>query len=79
MTCREFAEYLDAYLAGELPPEEVAEFDRHLAVCETCIAYLDGYRGTVDACRKLGAADGPVPDDVPEELVQAILKARKRV
>ncbi len=85
MTCRELTEFLDAYLNGELTPAERAEFDRHLAVCDHCIAYLDGYKRTVDLCRALGrpttgaggAADAKLPADVPEDLVRAILASRK--
>lgn len=78
MTCREFAEFLDAFLDGSLLAEERASFDRHLAVCTHCVAYLDTYRRTVDACRGLGAPDAQVPADVPDELVRAILSARKK-
>ena len=78
MTCREFAEFLDAYIAGELPAEEVAEFRRHLAVCAHCVAYLATYRATVDICQRLRAQAGPVPGDVPEQLVQAILQSRNK-
>lgn len=78
MTCREFAEFLDAFLAGALPGEQTNAFHRHLAVCAQCVAYLDSYRRTVDACRRLGEAVDPVPAEVPEDLVQAILAARSR-
>jgi anti-sigma factor RsiW len=76
MTCREFAEFLDNYLAGTLLAEERNAFDRHLDVCEHCVAYLDSYRRTVDACRVLGGDQEEVPADVPDELVQAILASR---
>lgn len=83
MTCREFAEFLDAFLAGALPVEQASAFHRHLAVCAQCVAYLDSYRRTVDACRKLGERKlddpaEPLPADVPEDLVQAILASRSR-
>jgi hypothetical protein len=43
-----------------------------------CVAYLDSYRKTIQleqaACSM--PADGPPPSDAPEELVQAILRAR---
>jgi anti-sigma factor RsiW len=76
MTCREFAEFLDAFLAGALPAEQAAVFERHLAICTHCVTYLDGYRRTVDACQRLRDTDA-VPAEVPDELVQAILAARK--
>lgn len=77
MTCREFAEFLDAYLRGELAPAERAEFERHLVVCEACVNYLASYRETVRLAQ-LAFTDEALPADVPEDLVRAILAARKR-
>ena len=76
MTCREFAEFLDAFLAGSLPAEQAGAFRRHLSVCPHCVTYLDGYQRTVEACRQLREAD-ELPDEVPDDLVNAILQSRK--
>ncbi len=78
MTCREFIDFLLEHLSGELSASERAEFERHLADCPDCSAYLKSYEETI----KLGKAvfvnpDAPVPQDVPQELVQAI-PARRR-
>lgn len=77
MTCREFAEFLDAFLGGTLPAEQTAAFRRHLAVCAHCVTYLDGYQRTVEACQRLRAAE-QVPAEMPDDLVQAILSASKK-
>lgn len=77
MTCREFAEFLDAFLAGTLATAERDTFQRHLAVCAHCVTYLDTYRRTVDACQRLRAAE-KVPTEVPKDLVAAILASRKK-
>ena len=79
MTCREFADFMGDYLAGELSPAARAEFDHHLSLCVNCRRYLKGYEETV----KLGKhafddEDAAVPHDVPEDLVKAILAARAR-
>ena len=76
MTCREFAELLADYLAGGLAGDPRAQFEHHLTLCPNCQRYLDGYRATV----RLGKAafadgDAPLPADVPEDLVKAILAA----
>jgi predicted anti-sigma-YlaC factor YlaD len=76
MTCREFAEFLDAFLAGTLSGEEGASFRRHLAVCTDCQSYLDTYRRTVDLCESM-RRDAELPRDVPEDLVKAILQSRR--
>ena len=78
MTCREFVDFLMAYLDGELGPERRADFEHHLVECPPCIDYLETYKTTVEltggACRD---PDGPVPEEVPDELVRAILAAVK--
>jgi anti-sigma factor RsiW len=80
MNCREFTEFLHEYLSGDLPADERAEFDKHLGECPWCVAYLDSYRTTIQLERAAFAApaDAPPPADAPEELVQAILRARAR-
>jgi len=65
------------YLDGELPPGQRIEFDRHMAMCPSCVDYLKTYEKTV-VLAKACAANDPVPAEVPESLVQAILEARKR-
>jgi anti-sigma factor RsiW len=47
MNCREFTEFLHDYLLGGLLAEVRAEFDRHLAECPWCVAYLDSYQKTM--------------------------------
>jgi anti-sigma factor RsiW len=79
MTCREFVEFLMDYLEGTLPAASRATFERHVADCPDCKAYLATYRETV----RLGKAvyrdlDADVPADVPEDLVRAILDARRQ-
>ena len=78
MTCRELADFIADYLSNALPGDTRAQFEHHLGACSNCMVYLEGYRETV----KLGQAafdnpDAPVPDTVPEELVKAILAARR--
>ena len=79
ITCRDFAEFLWRYLSGELSGEQRFDFDAHLAVCPHCVAYLKTYDQTIRLGKEafLSPAE-PVPADVPEELVQAILSARGR-
>jgi anti-sigma factor RsiW len=79
ITCRELLDFLYLYLEHELPEDRQGEFDRHLAVCEACRAYLRQYEETI----RLGLSayanpDAPPAADAPEELIQAILKTRKR-
>ncbi len=79
MTCRELIEVLVDYQAGVLATAARTAFDEHLALCPPCVAYLRTYEATIKLGR--GACTNPddeVPDDVPEELVRAILDARRK-
>lgn len=74
MTCRELIDFIASYRDDELTLEQRAEFERHLAVCPSCVAYLKTYEQTIVLAREAG--DDQVPEDVPESLVRAILAAR---
>jgi anti-sigma factor RsiW len=80
MNCREFTEFLHEYLFGDLPAAERAEFEKHLAECPWCVAYLESYQQTIqlEQAAFFASEDAPVPADAPEELVRAILRARPR-
>jgi anti-sigma factor RsiW len=80
MNCREFTEFLYEYLLGNLPAGEWIEFEKHLAECPWCVAYLDSYQKTIqlEQAAYSAPADAPPPPDAPEELIQAILRARSR-
>lgn len=78
LTCRELIDFLWRYFEDDLTPAERKVFDRHLAMCRKCRAYLDSYRKTVALGRiAFSDLDAPVPDDVPEEVIQGILAARR--
>jgi anti-sigma factor RsiW len=76
ITCRQLIDFIGAYLDQELPAEERAEFERHLAVCPSCVAYLSTYRKTITMAQRAGS--DPAPADVPETLIAAILAARPK-
>jgi anti-sigma factor RsiW len=77
MTCHELTDFLLDYVSGELPDTTRAEFERHLGICPDCRRYLDGYRTTIAMSKAAFAAPPAVDaDEVPEELVAAILKAK---
>ncbi len=79
MTCREFADFIGDYLSGDLVPEQRGPFEDHLVICDNCRRYLTQYQQSVELGRQaFHDPDAAVPDDVPEDLVQAILSARQR-
>jgi anti-sigma factor RsiW len=76
ITCQQLIDFIMSYLDNELPDDQRAEFDRHMAVCPSCVDYLKTYEKTVLLAK--AAADDQVPAEVPESLVQAILAARRK-
>ncbi len=78
ITCREFEEFVLRYLDGELPSKQAKIFEWHLRICRECREYLAAYRRTIEiGIAVLGPADESVPDDVPEDLIKAVLDARE--
>ena len=79
MTCRELTDFLIDYVDGDLSAVERARFDEHLKACRDCVTYLRNYEQTIRLGKAVCKEDhDAVDDDVPEELVQAILAARTR-
>lgn len=76
ITCKELIDFIGAFLDDELPSDQRAEFERHLAVCPSCQAYLKTYGQTVELAK---AGGDVIPADVPEALLRSILLATGRV
>ena len=77
ITCRDFVEFLDDYLAGALPEAKRSAFNAHLAACPSCVAYMKTYQASI----RMGKAvlSGPeLPADVPEDLLRAVMAAYKK-
>ena len=72
MTCREVIGFIMDYLDGELAPGERREFEKHLAICRSCVAYLKTYELTL----RMESATRIEDVTVPEELVTAILSSK---
>lgn len=79
ITCRELEGFMIDYLEGDLPKRQRRRFDLHLRLCPDCWRYVEAYKQTITlsqaACQD---RDTPLPEDMPEELVEAILAARDK-
>lgn len=69
MRCNELVEVITEYLESTLPAEDRARFDRHLAKCDGCRAYLDQMRETIRALGHLP------PESLSPEAERALLEA----
>jgi anti-sigma factor RsiW len=77
MKCSELiTTFLMEYVDGNLPPETLTDFEHHLHVCASCVSYLRTYRETIAMAAAAGTAARVDVQDVPEELVRAILEVR---
>jgi len=78
VTCQEIADFLMDYFSRELPQTQRAIFEEHLGICPECVAYVHSYETTIkaskSACDRVHVRDA---NEVPEDLVRAILAARK--
>lgn len=78
ITCREFEDFVLQYLDDELSVRQRAMFEFHLRICRECREYLAAYQRTVEIGRAaLKDANETVPEDVPKDLIEAILEARE--
>ena len=77
LTCREVADFLAGYLAGALGAQARSLFDRHLAECPDCVAYVRSYAKTMRLTNE-AYGDDVVSAEVPERLVRVILAALDR-
>jgi anti-sigma factor RsiW len=78
ITCREFEDFVLRYLDGELSTRQRSVFELHMRLCRECREYLAAYQRTIEVGREaFESADEALPDDVPEDLIKAILEARK--
>lgn len=72
LTCRELVELVTAYLDGSLPPPERWRFQLHLRGCESCWAYLEQMRLTIQSVGRLSE------DDIPAPALDSLLGAFRR-
>jgi anti-sigma factor RsiW len=74
LVCQEFVELVTDYFEGALSWRQRRRFERHLAACDGCSAYLQQIRATV---RTLGDLPPEPPDpDTRERLLAAFRELR---
>lgn len=79
LTCREFEDFVLRYLDGELTKKQARVFEWHMRLCRECREYLAAYERALELGQKvISRSDDKLPEDVPEDLVRAILDAREQ-
>ena len=68
LVCREAVELVTDYLEGQLSRRERRAFERHLAACDGCDAYLAQVRVVLEATGHAG------PDDLDEATLEGLVQ-----
>ena len=69
LSCQELVELVTDYLEGALEPADRARFERHLAGCPHCTAYVEQLQATIRLVGTLTVED--LTPEAETELVQA--------
>ena len=72
--CRQIADLLCDYLEGTLPARTRELLEWHIEGCPPCVAFVNTYRGTVNAAGKL--RDVTIPAELKQRLI-AVLRASR--
>ena len=77
LTCREFEDFVLDYLDDDLAETQHKQFKLHLRLCRECRQYVQAYKRSIEVSQAVcSSADEQLPEDVPEDLIKAILKSR---
>lgn len=77
MKCKELVDFLTEYQEGKLPLHKRLFFEFHLKLCPPCKEFLETYRASIKLGKKCCCHSDEIPPTVPEEFIQAVLKASK--
>ncbi len=74
LECRQIAELLGDYLDGSLEKRLTELLEWHIESCAPCVAFVNTYRGTVNAAAKLREVE--VPSDLRQRLLNVLRASR---
>lgn len=73
--CRQIAELLGDYVEGALSKRTRELLEWHIEGCAPCVAFVNTYRGTVNAASKLRAV--PIPPELKQRLIAVLRESRR--
>jgi len=65
--CAECMDLLADYVDGNLPREQAELLEWHIEGCGPCVAFVNTYRGTIDAARRL--RETALPPELRDRLI----------
>jgi len=72
--CRQIADLLGDYLDGTLPKQTRELLEWHIEGCGPCVAFVNTYRGTMNAATKL--KEVAIPSELKQRLL-AVLRTQR--
>ena len=80
ITCTEFERFLVDFYEENLSEREQQVFEFHMSICPMCNVHFRSYVRAIELGKKVCEGDkNDIAQNVPEELVQAILQARSAI
>ena len=70
--CRQIAELLGDYLDGSLPRHQAELLEWHIEGCRPCVAFVNTYKGTINAAKKLQEVE--IPSELKSRLIAFLKK-----
>jgi anti-sigma factor (TIGR02949 family) len=67
--CKEIAQLLGDYLDGTLPRQQAELLEWHIEACPPCVAFINTYKGTINAARKLCEQEVQIPSELKNRLI----------
>jgi anti-sigma factor RsiW len=74
--CPECMDLLADYVDGVLPREQAELLEWHIEGCPPCVAFLNTYKGTVDAARRL--RETTLPPELRDKLIAFLQRSNVR-
>jgi len=74
--CQECMDLLADYVDGALPREQAELLEWHIDSCAPCVAFLNTYRGTMDAAKRLRQAT--LPPELRDKLIAFLQRSNVR-
>jgi len=79
LTCKQFDAFMLDYLEHELPFSDQVSCWLHLKMCRDCPKFVQQYQQTIALGKQaFEDPDGPVPESVPEDLINAAIAHQRR-
>ena len=72
--CTECMDLLADFVDGLLPPEQALSLQWHIEGCPPCVAFVNTYKGTVNAAKRL--RETTLPPEVRERLMSFLQRSQ---